>query len=67
VLRKLAVLSDGHLKKFWPKRGLTAAAGSQDSTFLRDIKIKRLAARACPTERIAQQLGISHPTVGSST
>lgn len=62
--RKLAVLSDRPFEEVLAEEGLIAAAGSQDSTFLRDIKIKRLASEGVSHRDIAQQLGISHPTVG---
>ena len=62
--RKVAVLSDRPFEEVLAEEGLAAAAGSQDSTFLRDIKIKRLAAEGVSHRDIAQRFGISHPTVG---
>lgn len=62
--KKMAVLSDRSFEEVLAEEGLTAARGSQDSTFLRDIKIKRLAAEGVSHREIAHQLGISHPTVG---
>jgi len=62
--RKVAVLSDRPFEEVLAEEGLTAVAGLHESTFLRDVKIKRLAAEGVSHREIAQQLGISHPTVG---
>jgi SpoVK/Ycf46/Vps4 family AAA+-type ATPase len=62
--KKMAVLSDRSFEEVLAEEGLTAARGFQDATFLRDIKIKRLAAEGVSHREIAHQLGISHPTVG---
>ena len=62
--KKVAVLSDRSFEEVLTEEGLAAVAGSHDSTFLRDIKIRRLAGEGVTQRDIAQQLGISHPTVG---
>lgn len=62
--KKAAVLSDRSFEEALAEEGLSIAAGARDSTLLRDIKIKRFAAEGVSHRDIAQQLGISHPTVG---
>jgi SpoVK/Ycf46/Vps4 family AAA+-type ATPase len=62
--RKMAVLSDRPFEEVLAEEGLMAFAGPERATFLRDLKIKRLASEGVSHRDIAQQLGISHPTVG---
>lgn len=62
--RKVSVLHDRPFEAVLAEEGLTATGASQDSAFLRDIRIRRLASEGVSHRDIAQQLGISHPTVG---
>lgn len=62
--RKVAVLSDRQFEEVLIEEGMAAMTGLRDSTFLRDMKIKKLASEGVSHREIAQQLGISHPTVG---
>lgn len=62
--RKTAVLSDRSFEEVLSEEGINGARDLKDSTFFRDIKIKRLAAEGVTHREIASQLGISHPTVG---
>lgn len=62
--RKLAVLSDRPFEEVLAEEGLAATVAYKNSTFGRDIKIKRLADDGVSHRDIAQQFGISHPTVG---